>query len=227
MASAANPTARTGLGYLEVLSPQAPLARFSASAFSRECAPGYPLRQRYIQLNISLCADVVSQDVTMTEHECVPSRTVRRHNLILIFRRRSGFSCERKVNRSVRIPDRFSQHGVKLLSGEFHRPLRCRLARRHDPLRRTGAGDKERGPSLRHRHDLRLCRRRPMAALQAHAQQFGAHRVTAMTQTSSDFRGAMTVGPKLFEQCYVFSIPTHGRTILQLPTTRQWRARSH
>ena len=225
MASAANPTAKTGLGYLEVLSPQAPLARFSASAFRRECAPGYPLRQRYIQLNISLCADVVPQDVTMTEHECVLSRTDI--NLTLIFRRRSDFSCDRKLNRSVRIPDRFSQHGVKLLPGEFHRPLRRRLARRHNPLRRTCAGDKECGLSLRHRHDLRLCRRRPMAALQAHAQQFGAHRVTAMTQTSSDFRCAMTVGPKLFEQCYVFSIPTHGRTILQLPTTRQWRARSH
>ena len=65
----------------------------------------------------------------------------------------------------ARIPDRFSQHSVKLALGVFLRPQHYCLPR-HQPRRRTGAGSQQRWSSFRHRPYLGFCCWRLMATLQ-------------------------------------------------------------
>jgi hypothetical protein len=83
------------------------------------------------------------------------------------------------VSPLARIPDRFSEHGVKLALGEFLRlPHYC--LPRHHLCHRAGTGSQQRRPSLRHRPYLGVCCWRLVPALQAHAQQLGAHSVAAV-----------------------------------------------
>lgn len=111
------------------------------------------------------------------------------------------------------IPDRFSQHGVKLRFGEFLRMPRNWLPRRHHLFHRT----------VTCRYDLGVGGWRLVTALQAHAQQLGAHGVAAAPETMRDLRGALSCGPEFFQQCYLFRIPIHGRYVYadcRLPASR-------
>src|SRR3954467_191573 len=117
---------------------------------------------------------------------------------------------------SARIPDRIGQHGVKLTLGEFSGRRRGGLRRslvrlRHHPVHRLGAGCRRCRLSCTHSHDFRIGRWRLVTALVAHAFQLGAHGVAAMAKPACDLTGAVSCSPELFEQCYVFRIPTHGR----------------
>src|SRR5205823_9640771 len=115
---------------------------------------------------------------------------------------------------SARIPDRTRQHGVKLTLGEFPGLLRDRLARRYHPVHGTGAccrRRRKRRPARRHCHDLWVGRWWLVTPLVAQPLQLGAHCIAAIAQPTCDLTGTMAGGPELFEQCYVFRIPTPGR----------------
>jgi hypothetical protein len=114
------------------------------------------------------------------------------------------------VSSLARIPDRFSQHRVKLALAEFLRVPPSGLPR-HLLCHRARTGDQQRRPSLRHRPYLGICRGRLVTTLQAQTRQLGADRVAAIPQTTRDLRRALSYGPEFFEQCYVFRIPTHER----------------
>jgi hypothetical protein len=123
------------------------------------------------------------------------------------------------MSRLARIPDRFSQHGIKLALGEFPRPLHYCLPRHH-LCRWVGTGSQQRRSSLRHRPYLGFCCWRLVTTLQVQTSQLGADRVTAIPETTRYLRGALSYGPEFFEQCYVFRIPTHGR--YYTPTIKYW-----
>jgi hypothetical protein len=113
------------------------------------------------------------------------------------------------ASRLARIPDRFSEHRVKLALGEFLGLPHARFPRHH-LCRRAGTGSQQRRPWLRHRPYPGFRRWRLVTALQAQASQLGADRVTAIPETARYLRGAPSYGPEFFEPCYVFGIPTHG-----------------
>jgi hypothetical protein len=120
-----------------------------------------------------------------------------------------------------RIAHSFRQHRVKLVLGEFLGLRRYWLARRHHLIHRAATGSQLRRLSLRHRHQglLKSLTRlreylgfgcwRLVTALQTNALQLGAHGVAAVAQPGRDLPGTVATGPKLFEQPYVFLIPTH------------------
>src|SRR5882724_8306089 len=70
------------------------------------------------------------------------------------------------VSSLARIPDRFSQHGVKLALAEFLGLLRYCLLR-NLLCRRAGTGGQQRRRSLRHRPYPGFCRWRLVTTLQA------------------------------------------------------------
>src|ERR1700682_5389184 len=114
------------------------------------------------------------------------------------------------VSPLARIPDRFSQHGVKLALAEFLRlPPYC--LPRHLLCHRAGTGGQQRRPSPRERPYLGFCCWRLLSTLQAQTSQPAADRVTATPETARDLRGTLSYGPEFFEPRYVFRIPTHGR----------------
>ncbi len=115
---------------------------------------------------------------------------------------------ERAASPSLRIPDRFRQHGVKLALGELRGLLRYFLPR-HDPCNRARAGGQRRRCTLRHRHYPGLCRRRLVTALQVKTSELGTDCVAAIAETTRDLGGTLSCCPELLEQCYVFRIPTH------------------
>src|SRR5258708_19351209 len=80
------------------------------------------------------------------------------------------------VSPLARIPDRFSQHGVKLALVEFLRLSHYWLARGHYPIHRAGTGRQQCWLSLRRRPYLGFCWSdrhgglRPRASPQSHAK---------------------------------------------------------
>jgi hypothetical protein len=103
---------------------------------------------------------------------------------------RSGPPQDRRAEPSAGIPDRFSQHGVKLALTEFLRLPAYGLPR-HLLCHRAGTGGQRR-PSLPDRPYLGFCCWRLVAALHAQTSQPAADRVTATPETARDLLGALS-----------------------------------
>jgi hypothetical protein len=110
--------------------------------------------------------------------------------------------------RSLRVGNRLSQHLVQPRFCEFLRPRPCRLAPRHNLVSgaRTGRRRQRRLP-LRHRYDPGFCGWWLVPALQAHAQQFGAHGVATLPYAACDLPGTVAIGPEFSENCNARGIP--------------------
>jgi hypothetical protein len=117
------------------------------------------------------------------------------------------FSQNASPTRSHRVGDGLSQHFVQPRLGEFLRSRRYRLARRHNLLNRASAGRYKRWLSLRHRYDPGFCGWWLVPALQAHAQQFGAHGVATLPYAACDLPGTVAIGPEFSENCNARGIP--------------------